>query len=179
MQWEICHGDFRLPFRPRRYIVCHGIELYGDAEFCRRTQAALALLQPLAQFETIRAHLGIIRQGKRSGMKAWAAKPTFVVGRPTWSHSVLWYAGAVAHDAYHAALYSAAKKRGAGKEPPAASWTGAAAERQCLAFQREMLIALNADEKLIDYLDRCARNPTYQGHHQGWRSWLDYHKRRW
>jgi len=48
----------------------HGIEVRGGAEFQQRTREALALLQPLAQFALIRAHLGLIRQGKRSGMQA-------------------------------------------------------------------------------------------------------------
>ncbi|TMA61433.1 MAG: hypothetical protein E6J73_11960 [Deltaproteobacteria bacterium] len=157
----------------------YGIEVRGNAEFRLRTQQALALLFPLEQFQIIRANLSIIRQGRRSGMKAWAAKPTFLVGKPTWSHSPAWYAGAIAHDAYHSELYSSAKQRGADKEPQADCWTGTEAEKKCLAFQHQVLLALSADATIVNYVDRCARNPTYQGHNKGWRSWLDYLKRRW
>jgi hypothetical protein len=121
----------------------------------------------------------LIRQGKRSGMKAWVGEPTFVVGKRTWKHSALWYAGAIAHDAYHAKLYADAKKANRGQEPEADSWTGTEAEKKCLAFQRQVLLELKADEKIIFYLDECGKNPTYQGRNRGWKSWLDYLKRWW
>jgi hypothetical protein len=156
----------------------HGIEIRGRREFLIRTQEALALLRPVAQFAVIHGHLKVIRQGTRSGMRAWGDKPTFVVGKPTWRHSLLWYAGAIAHDAYHAKLYFDAKGDH-GTEPEADAWTGAKAERECLAFQQQVLLALNADETIIRYIEKCALNPTYQGHHKGWRSWLDYLKRWW
>jgi hypothetical protein len=112
-------------------------------------------------------------------MKAWAPRPTFTVGAPTWRHSAIWYASAIAHDAYHAELYGAAKKNAGGKEPCAAVWTGPEAEKRCLAFQRDVIAALGGDENMLAYIDRCAQNPTYQGHAQGWQSWLDYLKRWW
>ena len=163
----------------RRIAFTHGIEIRGSAAFQQSTQQALALLQPLKQFDIVRAHIAVIRQGRRSGMKARTRRPTFVVGKPTWGHSALWYAGAIAHDAYHAALYADAKQRCEGNEPDADVWTGTAAEKNCLAFQRQVLIALNADAEIVRYLDRCAQDPTYQGRNRGWRSWLDYLKRRW
>lgn len=151
----------------------------GDGEFRRRASEALVLLQPLAQFELIRAHLGVIRQGKRSGIEAWAKRPVFTVGAPTWNHSPLWLAGAIAHDAYHAKLYRDAKKHDSEREPGTEIWTGRAAERVCLAFQRQVLLALNADDAIIEYVEMHAQNPTYQGRSTGWRGWLDYRKRWW
>jgi hypothetical protein len=156
-----------------------GMEIRGGPEFQIRTQEALALLRTVAQFTLIRNHLKMIRQGQRSGMKAWADKPTFVVGKATWRHSPLWYAGAIAHDAYHAKLYFDAKGDHDSTEPEADAWTGAKAERECLAFQQQVLLALNADETIIRYIENCALNPTYQGHNKGWRSWLDYLRRWW
>ena len=156
-----------------------GIEMRGRAAFLKRTEEALALLKPSPQFTLIQSHLAVIRQGKRSGMKAWAKKPTFIVGRRTWQHSALWYAGAIAHDAFHAKLYLDAKCENPASEPDADAWTGAEAEKKCLAFQREVLIALDADQKTIAYIEECAKNPTYQGYNKGWRGWLDYLKRWW
>jgi hypothetical protein len=155
------------------------ITIRGRAEFLLRTQESLALLKRSPQFAVIQSNLAIIRQGRRSGMKAWAKLPTFIVGRRTWEHSALWYAGAIAHDAFHAKLYFDAKRENPGRGPDADAWTGAEAEKQCLAFQREALIALEADAKTIAYIDECAKNPTYQGHNRSWRSWLDYLKRWW
>jgi hypothetical protein len=159
--------------------VVYGVEVHGNAVFQRQTRDALDLLFPLAQFQIIRANLAIIRQARRSGMKARAKSPTFLVGKPTWSHSPAWYAGAIAHDAYHGELYSTARQHSAGKEPSADCWTGIEAEKKCLAFQRQVLLAIDADESIIRYIERCARNPTYQGRNKGWLGWMDYLKRRW
>ena len=109
-------------------------------------------------------------------MHANARRPTFVVGKRTWSHSALWFAGAIAHDAYHSKLYHDAKA--ATGRPPADSWTGTEAERKCLAFQIEVLKALGAEDKTIAYLEELEKNPAYQGHNKGWRSWWDYLRRR-
>jgi hypothetical protein len=163
----------------RRSHIVDGIEIRGGPEFLLRTQEALALLRPFAQFAVIRGHIKMIRQGTRSGMKAWAEKPTFIVGKATWRHSIVWYAGAIAHDAYHAKLYIDAKSNHDGTEPDADAWTGAEAEKKCLAFQRQVLLALDADETTIGYIENCAQNPTYQGRNKGWRSWLDYLRRWW
>jgi hypothetical protein len=155
------------------------IEVRGNAAFRADTQEALALLRSSPLFVAVRKYLPIIQQGKRSGMRAWAEKPTFVVGKPTWQHSVLWYAGAIAHDAYHAKLYHEAKQKTGGREPGANCWTGVAAEKNCLEFQRRVLLELKADEKTIAYIEECEKNPTYHGRTQWWLSWLDYIRRRW
>ena len=170
---------FSMPYRRRKSESLGGIEVHGDRTFRIRTRDALALLQPLAQFELIQAHLSTIRQGKRSGVTAWARNPVFTVGAPTWNHSPLWYAGAIAHDAYHAKLYRDAKKLAPEKEPRAEVWSGRAAERTCLSFQRQVLLALAADRALVGYIEKHLRNPTYQERHAGWRAWLDYRKRWW
>jgi hypothetical protein len=162
-----------------RSEVIDGIEIRGTARFRLRTREALAQLRSLPQFRIIRGNVAVIRQGRRSGMKAWAARPTFVVGAPTWRHSVLWYAGAIAHDAYHAKLYGEAKRTARNQAPGADAWTGVEAEQRCLRFQRRVLAELGADADILSYIDECARNPTFQGRTQGWKSWLDYLKRWW
>ena len=163
----------------RHSEIVDGVEVRGRAAFRARTREALELLRTSPLFGTARNHIAVIRQGRRSGMKAWAVKPTFTVGKATWRHSVVWYAGAIAHDAYHAKLYCDAKGVIRGKEPDSDAWTGVEAEKQCLAFQRQVLLELNADENIIAYIDHCAQNPTYQGHTTGWRNWLDYLLRWW
>jgi hypothetical protein len=127
----------------------------------------------------ISAHLRSIRQGRRSGVKAWTETPVFTVGAATWNHSPLWYASAIAHDAYHAKLYRDAQSHDPEKEPGVDTWTGKAAERVCLDFQRRVLVALNADQTIVDHVEKHAQNPTYQGRSTGWGGWLDYRKRRW
>lgn len=166
-------------FDHRLTEIVDGVEVRGRAAFRVRTREALELLRLSPLFGTARDHIAVIRQGRQSGMKAWAVKPTFTVGKATWRHSVVWYAGAIAHDAYHAKLYFDAKGGKRGNEPDADAWTGVEAEKECLAFQRRVLVELNADEKIIAYIDRCALNPTYQGHTTGWRGWLNYLGRWW
>jgi hypothetical protein len=166
-------------FDRRQSEIIDGVEVRGRAAFRVRTREALELLRLSRLFGAARDHIAVIRQGRRSGMKAWAVKPTFTVGKATWNHSVVWYAGAIAHDAYHAKLYLDAKGGNRAQEPDNDAWTGVEAEKSCLAFQRQVLVELNADEKIIAYIDHCAQNPTYQGHATGWRSWLDYLLRWW
>jgi len=166
-------------FDRRQSDIVDGVELRGSAAFRARTREALELLRLSPMYGAERVHIAVIRQGRRSGMKAWLTKPTFMVGKMTWRHSVIWYAGAIAHDAFHAKLYCDAKGGNPGKEPDSDAWTGAGAEKQCLAFQRQVLVELNADEKIIAYIDRCAQNPTYQGPAAGWRGWLSYLLRWW
>jgi len=156
-----------------------GIRINGTAAFRARTREALQLLSSHSCFEIVHGHVALIQQGTRSGMKAWAKQPTFTVGKPTWQHSVLWYAGAIAHDAYHSKLYHEAKRESGGERPGADTWTGTDAERKCLRFQRQVLIGLNAEPMIIDYIDKQLENPAYQGRNQGWRAWLDYLQRWW
>jgi hypothetical protein len=112
-------------------------------------------------------------------MKAWLREPTYVVGRRTWASSMIWYAGTLAHDAYHSKLYQQARKRVEGVMPPAAAWTGTEAERQCLAVQREVLQGLSADPHVIDYVADWEKDPSYAGSASGWRSYRDYLRRWW
>ena len=166
-------------FAHRHSEFINSVEVRGSPAFRVRTRDALEFLQSSPSFGTARNHISVIRQGRRSGMKAWAEKPAFIVGAATWRHSAVWYAGAIAHDAYHAKLYCDAKGGNRGKQPDNDAWTGAEAEKVCLAFQRQVLLELHADDKIIAYIDHCAINPTYQGHPTGWRSWLDYLRRWW
>jgi hypothetical protein len=165
------------PWLRRRRAVCGGISVIGTADFIQCTEEALQLLRATTHYPDIQRYVSVIKQGRRSGMWAQAKRPTFAVGRRTWSHSALWYAGAIAHDAHHSKLYHDAKRGTA--NPPADCWTGPEAERKCLASQIETLKTLGADDATVAYLEKLRKNPTYQGHHKGWRSWRDYLRRRW
>lgn len=112
-------------------------------------------------------------------MRAQPTRAIFTVGAPTWQHSVLWYAGAIAHDAYHVKLYRVARLARPPAQPRAEDWTGATAEKACLGFQRGVLAALDAAPSMLAYVDSQLRNPVYQGRNQGRGSWLDYHQRWW
>jgi hypothetical protein len=157
--------------------IC-GVEIVGNFAFRRQASDALALLEPLAAFSLIRSHLAVIRQGRRSGVTAWAADPVFTVGAPTWSHSVHWFAGAMAHDAFHVKLYRDAQQS-AGKQPDVDSWSGKTAEQACLLFQLAVLVSLRSDKFIIEHVGKHLENPTYQGRMTRVGAWLDYRKRWW
>jgi hypothetical protein len=156
-----------------------GMEISGDGEFRRQTLQALSLLQPLAEFALIQFHLKVIRQGRRSGVTAWAERPVFTVGAPTWSHSPVWFAGAIAHDAYHAKLYRTAKQRTGKGKLNVERWSGKTAERACLLFQRKVLLRLHADASVLNHVEMHLRDANYQGRIKGVAGWLDYRKRWW
>jgi hypothetical protein len=166
-------------FDRRKRSSFGGIQLLGNTAFRARTLEALQLLSSCADFAVVEHHLVLIKQGVRSGMKAWTKPPAFIVGTATWQHSTVWYAGVLAHEAYHSKLYHDAKARCGRSEPPAETWTGAEAEKKCLVFQRRVLIALGADSTVIAYIEKQLENPTYQGRNTRWAAWLDYLKRWW
>jgi hypothetical protein len=166
-------------FGGRKRSSFGGIQLFGSAAFRARTLEALQLLSSCSDFDVVERHVALIKQGTRSGMKAWAKQPAFTVGTATWQHSTVWYAGVVAHEAYHSKLYHDAKAATGETEPPADTWTGAEAEKKCLVFQRQVLIALDADAVVIAYIEKQLENPTYQGRNTGLQAWLDYLKRWW
>ena len=155
------------------------MEVRGGRTFRRQARAALLLLQPLAEFALIRSHLAMIRQGRRSGVTAWAESPVFTVGTATWAHSPHWLAGAIAHDAYHAKLYRDARRGSADGKVEVDAWSGKTAERACLIFQREVLLGLQAGRSLVDHVEKHLHNPAYQGRTGAWVGWLDYRKRWW
>jgi hypothetical protein len=165
-------------FRLRTVEIVHGVEISGSEEFLSRTKEALELLRPTPFFSEIQRTIAVIKQGRRSGMWAATQRPTFVVGKRTWSHSALWYAGAIAHDSYHSKLYHDARESSDGN-PAADCWTGREAEKKCLAFQIEVMKTLGADADTVAYLKELEKNPAYQGHNRGWRGWIDYWRRRW
>ena len=167
-----------LLFRHYQIETFRGIEIVGGAGFCARSLEALDRLSSQAAFETVERYLARVAQGARSGVRPWAIPPTFVVGGPTWRHSVLWYAGAIAHDAYHAKLYQQARSA-SGEPPDLRAWTGREAEKRCLKFQLQTLEGLKADAGTLTYLEQLLLNPTYASERGGIRGWLDYLNRWW
>lgn len=163
--------------RSRKTFV--GVEVRGTPAFLAQAEDALELLSATRYFGEIRRFAPAIREGSRSGMKAYGREPLCVVARPTWEHSAVWLASVIAHESRHAKLYHTAKTQGGNREPPAETWTGIDAEKQCLAFQREVLRELDAERRVIDYVSGLQENPCYQGRSHGWRSWWDYFRRWW
>jgi hypothetical protein len=80
-------------FDRRQSEIVDGIEVRGRGAFRSCTREALEFLRLSPLFGAVRNYIPVIRQGRRSGMKAWAVKPTLTVDKATWRHSAVWYAG--------------------------------------------------------------------------------------
>ena len=156
--------------------VIEGIDVRGDDAFIERTSEALKLLRTAGQIDFVRRYVKVVISAERSGMRAYAKPPTYEVGPTTWQTSALWYAGMIAHDAYHSKVYHEAKAKKGGGEPDQNDWTGADAEHQCLNFQLKVLGDLGADSRTLDYVRGLTHNPTYQGDPK---SQADYQRRSW
>jgi len=154
--------------------IVQGITVQGDSKFILSTREALKKLEGTARFKMVLRHIGVIRQAERSGMRAYDEPPTYEVGAATWTHSTVWYAGTIAHDACHSMLYDAAKDEAG--EPDPDRWTGTEAEKKCLSVQLEVLETIEADPYITAYVRKIQKNPSYHGDP---RSWDDYQKRRW
>lgn len=134
----------------------------GGPEFVAATDEALRLLSRTTLYPMVRRYVAEIKEAKCSGMNVYGPKPSYEVGKPTWSAGALWYAGTIAHDAHHSQLYFDEKARLGGAEPAADAWSGAEGEKKCLAVQIRALKELNAPKETISYLVDLSSAPTYQ-----------------
>lgn len=159
-----------------RILFAGEIEIQGSTPFITRTKAALERLQGSASFASVKPFVAVIKESKSSGMRAYELKPTYEVGKPTWQHSVTWYAGSIVHDGCHSKLYHDAKKR-LKKEPDPGAWTGKEAEIACLKLQLRALTEIKADAYPINYVKNLLKgSPTYQGDPL---SWSEYERRKY
>jgi hypothetical protein len=124
----------------------------GDGAFTENTRAALVLIKESdTADEIVNNYVGVIKQGKTSGMAAQQTPPTFVVGEASYEASLTWYASAIVHDAYHSKLYHDYLKNH--DYVPYNVWTGEEAEMACLEVQIEFLEEIGAPEYEIDYAE--------------------------
>src|SRR5262249_18338512 len=123
-----------------------GISVSGSPQFAYRTRQALEVLSDSPTFATVKPFLAAIREARCSGLAVPWGRPTFEVGPRTWQARLVWYAGAIVHDAGHARLFRENRKRllGVPFTWPWA-WTGVEAERVCLRLQLAALQDLGAD----------------------------------
>jgi hypothetical protein len=140
-----------------------GIRVSGSPRFEYRTRQALEVLSGSPTFATVQPFLAAIREARCSGLAVPWGRPTFEVGRRTWQARLVWYAGAIVHDAGHAKLYLENRRRLFGLQytwPWA--WKGVKAERVCLRLQFAALRDLGADRGMLRYVQSLVARPTYQ-----------------
>ena len=157
-----------------------GIKINGDSKFSAQTRAALLLLDQKdpAAFRKIKTYVGIIEQGRHSGMWAWEQPPRYEVNDVTAFFSVTWYASTIAHDATHSELYNQFQITHPGMPVPENVYGGVEIERFCIGYQLEVAKRIGAPQSEIDYLS------TLDGthcdvDHDGDCDWDDYQNRNW
>jgi hypothetical protein len=139
----------------------------------RETAEALELLRTKApqHYAVVGRYVGVIEcVASGSGMAAQQTPPRYLVGDVTRAGGTIWYAGTIAHDAYHSKLYHEYKVANPGRPVPASVWTGREAEAKCLEFQVAALAAMGASERTLDNV-RNAINTDYWDIPQSSRTW--------
>jgi hypothetical protein len=161
-------------------LIYGGIKIKGRPEFVAQTRAALTLLEQKAPdaFQKIQTYVGIIEEGKHSGMWAWEQPPRYEVGDQTAFYSVTWYASTIAHDATHSELYAQYQAAHPNQPVPENAYGGVEIERFCNGYQLEVLKRIGAPQSEIDYMS------TLDGthcdvDHDGDCDWDDYENRNW
>jgi len=157
-----------------------GIKIVGDADFITHTRSALELLEQRdsAAFNKIQAYVGVIEQGKHSGMWVWETPPRYEVGNATAFSSITWYASTIAHDATHSELYTQYQRAFPGVSVPEEVFGGVKVEIFCNAYQLETLKRIGAPQSEIDYL--AALDGTHCDiDHDGDCDLADYQSRDW
>ena len=131
------------------------IEIIGDDGCISKTNQALDLLRNKARihYDTIVKYVGIIECTEfQSGMHVWENPPRFQVGKATVDAGIIWYTGAIAHDACHFAQYHDYLLENPLIDVPLEVYTGRNAEAQCLAVQYDALNKIGATQETLDYI---------------------------
>jgi hypothetical protein len=135
------------------------ITIQGTPQFCDQVGSALDLLKTKspASYIILKNNVGIIRQGKHSGMKADNSPPVFELNNQSAFYSVTWCAGVIAHDSFHSKLYHDYRKAHH-FFVPGKIWTGHLSETKCLEHQIEALTEIGAPEDELRYCRTLTTN---------------------
>ena len=109
-------------------------------------------------------YIGVIEcveQG--SGMWAWESPPRYTAGKSTYEADTQWYAGTIAHDAHHSALYHDYQLSHPGQSIPSDIYTGEQAEADCLKVQYDALARMGATASTLDYLKNVITTKYWTG----------------
>ena len=161
----VCGGCRSLSARRFDSLVIRGTPQFGQ-----QVESALQMLREKspAGYATVTNYVGIIRQGKHSGMRAEENPPVFELNDRSAYHSVTWCAGVIAHDSFHSKLYHDHRKAN-GSLVPGEIWVGHEAERKCLAHQQKVLKELGAPAAELDYCSKLSLD--YSDGPYGKRDW--------
>ncbi|MBI1176815.1 hypothetical protein GC207_05180 [bacterium] len=151
-------------------------EVVGTVRFKRQVHRAIALLRQRdeAAYQIVTNNIGRIEEGDRSGMRAYATPPVYVMSDVTAFYSLTWCAATIFHDSIHSKLYHNYQKAHPGPVPDSV-WVGRAAERQCMEQQIEAMQLLQASDWEISHAKAQG-----DGHYViNAESWQEYSNRNW
>ena len=148
-----------------------GLDVKGSPEFIAATNDALVILRRAGYSGEIKSFIKAIFQAPSSGV--YVQSKAFGVGDPTWRAGVRWYAGVIAHESRHSRLYEEARSSldVAALARSSDRWSGAEAEKKCLAFQLTVLQAIGAEEWVLSRVSEDMKGPTYQNIPEKARNW--------
>ncbi len=145
------------------------IKITGIGDCVSKTKKALDLLRNKAKshYDTIVKYVGIIECTRaQSGMYVWENPPRYQVGKATvGSGSItdtIWYAGTIAHDAYHSKQYHDYLYENLTTNVPAEVYTGRNAEAQCLEVQYDALRKIGATKRILDYITNVIKSEWWE-----------------
>jgi hypothetical protein len=151
-------------------------EIVGSARFSNQVERAILLLKKCDTnaYAIVTNCVGRKQEGKRSGMWAYKAPPTYEMSDASAFCSLTWCAAVVAHDSFHSKLYRDYRKDH-GEPVPDSVWTGTAAEQQCMKFQLAVMEHIGASKGEMDYARKQA-----DGHYvKDGETWSEYNRRPW
>ncbi len=144
----------------------------GTASFQQQVTNALVVLKTKAPaaYATVTNEIGIIEQGKRSGMRAWLKPPKFELADGSAFYSLTWCAATIGHDSLHSKLYHDYLKQHPGaSRVPDSVWKGEGPEHLCSQHEVQVLKDIRAPLYEINW---CS-----QTNNRYWE--VDYGKRNW
>jgi hypothetical protein len=136
--------------------VTHRIRVVGDAACAEQVQVALDLLHHKApsHYAVADRYVGVIECTETGdGMGVADNPPRYYVGSSTRNSGPIWFASTIAHDACHSRQYNDYRAANPNARVPDAVYLGRDAEAQCIAFQREALLLMDAPESFIEHVD--------------------------
>lgn len=149
-----------------------GIDVVGPQSLIDASSRSLALLRETDCWESDIVLLERIESNTYSGVDITGPEITFLVNPATWNYSDIWFAGAIAHDAHHAKLYTDAVKQYGVEGVEDKMWKGTEGETLALKFQIEVLKQLKAEQYIIDFLQQLIdAGPVYQDIPLDQRNW--------
>lgn len=129
------------------------LRIFGDKEFKNLTIKILSLIKEktMEDYKFIAKYIKYICQFNKSGVYTYTWPALCTIKKESAMSSDMWYAGTLAHEAYHVYLYKNFKDACPHSNGvPSEIDSGKDAEKKCLEFESSVLKKIGADQKTIN-----------------------------